>query len=96
MPNFARRAAPISALLKGDAQDLRWTSQHSAIVDTFLDELRQHEGLALPDSTKPFVLEVDCGQGGYGGILMQSLTERLRPVACVSKQTVWGTEVPVE
>ena len=61
--------SPISRLLRGDGTRV-WTLRHDAIVRRVLHELTLHAGLRLPQSRKPFVLEVSASDEGYGGVLL--------------------------
>ena len=68
IPNFARKAACVSMLLR-EGVELKWTPTHTATVNALLNEIRSHEGLRVPRSDMPFTMDVDVGYDGYGGIL---------------------------
>lgn len=77
--------SPISRLMR-HGQSLQWTWAHSAAVDKVARHLAAKAKLKLPDSTKPFTLEVEAGNHGYGGVLLQhDEGGALMPVGCVSK-----------
>ena len=96
IPNFARVTYPLSQLLR-EGSDLRWTWRHDALVKRILDTVEAHEGLLIPKSDEPFVLEIDVGTDGYGGILLQEKEGSLLPIACTSKSMPIGKDdVPVE
>jgi RNase H-like domain found in reverse transcriptase len=71
VPEFARITKPISDMKKADAT-LVWTGEHTAAVEQVIRRLSTEARLRLPDSTQPFVLEVDHGDEGYGGVLLQA------------------------
>ena len=85
VPNFARIVKPISDLKKQGAE-LVWTPKHTAAVDRVVEHLSKEARLRQPDTSAPFVLEVDQGALGYGGVLLQEGEDgHLWPVGCVSK-----------
>ncbi len=65
---------------------MKWTAKHSAAVDQVVEHLSKEARLRQPDTSRPFVLEVDHGTLGYGGVLLQEAEDgHLWPVGCVSK-----------
>lgn len=96
IPNFARVIYPLSQLLR-EGSDLHWTWRHDALVKRILEMVEAHEGLLIPNADEPFVLEVDVGTDGYGGILLQERDGSLLPNACTSKNMPLGMDnVPVD
>ena len=51
------------------SQEARWTSTHTAIVEYVLKQLSANTELLLPDVSRPFVLEVDYTDKGFGRVL---------------------------
>ena len=69
MPRFSTLVSPISDLMKHDSNAV-WTAEHDEIVRKVIKYLTEHALLALPDSTRDFVLEVEYSDRGYGGVLL--------------------------
>jgi RNase H-like domain found in reverse transcriptase len=85
IPNFAHIAQPLTALLKKRIK-FQWTQACTNAVDTLIDCVTHNPVLQRPDTTKPFVLEVDASQYASGAILHQPNEQRrLRPVAYYSQ-----------
>mgnify|MGYP000271228291 CR=1 FL=1 len=57
-PGFAQITKPISDMKKADA-NLVWSGAHTAAVERVIHQLSAEARLRLPNSTQPFVLEVD-------------------------------------
>lgn len=78
--NYASIAAPLTALLKKDA--FEWSQP---VTDAFLalqQAITAAPVLALPDFSKPFILETDASGTGIGAILSQDK----HPIAYFSKK----------
>ncbi len=52
--------------------DANWTQQDLNKLQEILEEISLEPVLTIPDTTKPFVLEVDASDYAIGGILMQN------------------------
>ena len=69
VPGFAVITSPISRLLR-EGEELKWTSRHAKLVEEVARQLVEGAELQLPNSMKPFVLEVGASVLGYGGVLL--------------------------
>jgi hypothetical protein len=68
--NFGQISWPLTELLKKD-RVFQWTAQTKAAFRTLQQALVSAPVLAIPDFTKPFVIETDASDGGVGAILSQ-------------------------
>ncbi|XP_072054227.1 uncharacterized mitochondrial protein AtMg00860-like [Arachis hypogaea] len=68
--NFATLAAPLTDLLRKEG--FVWSPLASDAFVTLKEALTHAPVLALPDFSKPFVLETDASGTGIGGILSQA------------------------
>jgi RNase H-like domain found in reverse transcriptase len=83
--NFAHIAQPLTALLKKGTK-FQWSQACTNAVDALIDCVTHDPVLQRPDTTRPFVLEVDASQYASGAILYQPDKQgRLRPVAYYSR-----------
>jgi RNase H-like domain found in reverse transcriptase len=84
IPNFVHIAQPLMALLKKRTK-FQWSQACTNAVDALIDCVTRDPVLQRPDTTKPFMLEVDASQYASGAILHQPNEQgRLRPVAYYS------------
>ncbi|GJX97078.1 putative nucleotidyltransferase, ribonuclease H [Tanacetum coccineum] len=77
--SFGILAKPLTNLLKKDA--FQWGSDAQEAFERLKQALSSSPVLALPDLTKPFVVETDASAGGLGVVLMQ----QHHPIAFISK-----------
>jgi hypothetical protein len=68
--NFGQISQPLTELLKKD-RVFQWTAQTEAAFRTLQQALVSAPVLAIPDFTKPFVIETDASDGEVGAILSQ-------------------------
>lgn len=78
--HFGIISKPLTLLLKKNTRFL-WTQEQDIAFHCLKNKLSQAPVLALPDFSKPFVLETDACDQGIGAVLMQGG----HPLAYVSK-----------
>jgi len=87
IPNFAAIAVPLTDLTKkgspnqlvsGDAQENAFRTLRNYVSNPHV--------LALPDVSKPFILQTDASCEGVGSILLQETDDIRHPVAFASKK----------
>ena len=98
IPNFARRAAPLTDLMKGkrDKRGKRqvcipctcdWRRIHDKAFEDLKKALLEEVCLAHPDFNSNFILELDANSTGLGAVLSQRINGELRPIAFASRKT---------
>ncbi|EKD02338.1 polyprotein [Trichosporon asahii var. asahii CBS 8904] len=93
--NFARVSAPLRDVKRAAANlkqtDLDWTPEAEAAFTHLIDALTSDVLLAHPDYSKPFIIECDASQDGFGAVLSQrDENGYVRPIAFISRQTIAG------
>ena len=70
MKGYGLIAAPLTALLRKDS--FTWTPVASHAFQLLKDATSSPPVLALPNFTKPFIVECDASGLGIGAVLMQN------------------------
>ena len=86
--SHAHIAQPLHQLLK-KTTTWCWDQSHQQAADTLKQALISAPVLAMPDYTKPFIIQTDASTRGIGAVLCQRLMENgelvERPIAYVSR-----------
>jgi len=84
--NFSRLAAPLSALTKKEVP-FQWTDSEQVAFDNVKQALVSAPILAIPDPSRPYVLETDASGIALGAVLSQaSESDSVRPVSFMSRK----------
>ena len=98
IPNFARRAAPLTDLIKGKRVSrgkrqvfipckFDWTHIYDKAFEDLKKALLEEVCLAHPNFNSNFILELDASRSGLGAVLSQRINGELRPIAFASRKT---------
>ena len=79
IPQFGKIIGLLAALTKKD--NFKWTTKATAAFNTLKEAMLSPQVLALPDFSKPFVIESDASGHGIGPVLQQEG----RPITFTSK-----------
>ena len=84
IPNFAKIATPLHALLKKNAK-FQWTQEHQTAFETLKKAIVQPPVLAYPDFQKTFVVATDASDKALGAVLSQLHDGHEKPIAFASR-----------
>ncbi|XP_060756607.1 uncharacterized protein LOC132867653 [Neoarius graeffei] len=82
--NFSSVAAPMSDLTKGTGGSYGWSPQAEKAFKDLKDRFCTAPILVLPDTSQPFIVEVDASDSGVGAVLSQRSEGKLHPCAYFS------------
>ena len=82
---FASKAAPLTELLKKDAEFV-WKQEQQDAFDSLKSALMSPPILKFPDFEKKFFLATDASMIGIGGCLLQVHDKKLHPLAFYSRK----------
>lgn len=86
IPNYAELAVPLNDLRKKSAVFV-WSNREEESFQKLKDAVSRPPVLAIPDYTKPFVLQTDASDRALGSVLLQRNEEGdLKPVAYYSRK----------
>ena len=91
IPDFARRAEPLSALLR-EATPFIWSAQCETAFNDLKEALQNPPVLCHPDYSKPFVLDTDASGYGLGATLCQMSTVGGERVVAYASRTLSAAE----
>ena len=80
--------APLTSLLRGGPQQLRWTAEAERAFETLKAHFTTAPVLAHPNPSRPFIIEVDASEVGVAAVLSQrtGTPPNLLPCSFYSKQ----------
>ena len=104
--NFSQRASLLFQLLEvknkkvvqkrnGQASPrspVRWTEEHTKVLNELIDHLTSDPVMAYPDFTKEFSLHVDASQEGLGAVLYQQQKDGRQAVVAYGSRSLTSAE----
>lgn len=84
--NFSAITAPITELTKKSTQKFEWTTAANESFEKLKAALTTAPILAMPDYSKPFVIQCDSSLEGIGCVLIQGEGENERVIAYMSQK----------
>ena len=84
IPNFSRRAEPLTKLLRGK-EPFVWSEDQQAAFDELKSCLLTPPILRFPSFDKPFFIATDASDSGLGASLLQEVDGKLMPISYASR-----------
>jgi hypothetical protein len=86
IPNFAKLAHPLNALLRKDSEIL-WSEEAEESFNTIKSKFTSAPVLAYPDRNLPFMVETDSSNFAIGAVLSQTSSKdnKIHPIAFYSR-----------
>ena len=85
VPGYSTIAAPLTDLLKKDA-DFVWSDEQQKAFESLKGKLETPPILVFPNFKNTFYLATDASNIGIGGVLMQKIDNKFRPLAYYSRK----------
>ena len=84
LPSLSKVEAPLRAA--ANATSFQWTEQCADAMQSVKDLIQRDLVLAAPDVTRPFIIDTDASDKGFGGVLSQvDASGKERPVAFAAR-----------
>ena len=71
---------------------VRWTEEHTKVLNELIDHLTSDPVMAYPDFTKEFSLHVDASQEGLGAVLYQQQKDGRQAVVAYGSRSLTSAE----
>lgn len=81
--NFAKLAAPITALTK-KGREIKWTDDCAKALSSLKTEMKYSPGLAIPDFSKEWLVYCDASDIALGSVLLQAPKDNLKNICPIS------------
>lgn len=85
IPRFAHVAKPLTSKLRGNAKSFEITPDFKKAFETLKKVMATDLLLAYPNFDLPFILTTDASNVAIGAVLAQSVDEKERPIAYLSR-----------
>ena len=93
IPDFSRRAKPITNILKQNEEDVKnnkrrkinWTAECKEALGTLIEDITTAPILAYPDFEQEFIIHTDASNIGLGAVLCQNQEGVVKVIAYASR-----------